>query len=76
MSFHIRKTDIGARLALPKDFASCLVIVERLGDEILIRKAKGVIARRYTFRQLMASVTKKNIHAEVSTGRPVGREIM
>ncbi len=70
------KTDNKGRLTLPADFASCLVTVERHGDELRVRKAGKVVGRRYTFKQLMAGVTKKNIHAEVSTGVPVGKEIM
>jgi hypothetical protein len=71
-----RKTDRKARLTLPSDFASCLVTVERHGDELRIRKARKVVARRYSFRQLMAGVTKDNIHAEVKTGPPVGGEAL
>src|SRR5438132_783302 len=52
----IRKTDRKARLTLPSDFASCLVTLERRGDELSVRKVK---ARRYSFKQLMAKVTKK-----------------
>jgi len=69
-----RKTDHKARVTLPADFASCLVTIERNGDGLLLRKVKRVVARRYTFRQLMAGVTKENMHAEVKTGPPVGRE--
>ena len=71
-----RKTDRKARLTLPGDFASCLVTVDRDGDELRVRKARKVVARRYSFKQLMAKVTKKNIHAEVKTGRPVGKELL
>jgi antitoxin component of MazEF toxin-antitoxin module len=71
-----RKTDRKGRLTLPSDFASCLVTIERHGDELRVRKAKKVVARRYTFRQLMAGVTKQNIHAEVKTGSPVGKEAL
>jgi hypothetical protein len=71
-----RKTDSKARVTLPPDFASCLVSVEREGDELRIRKVQKVETRRYTFRQLMAGVTKENIHAEIKTGPPVGREAL
>lgn len=71
-----RKTDRKARLTLPSDFASCLVTVERHGDELRVRKARRVVARRYSFKQLMAKVTKKNIHAEIRTGPSVGREAL
>jgi antitoxin component of MazEF toxin-antitoxin module len=71
-----RKTDGKARLTLPSDFASCLVTIERQGDELRVRKAQKVVARRYTFRQLMAGVTKENIHAEIKTGPPIGKEAL
>jgi hypothetical protein len=71
-----RKTDAKARLTLPSDFANCLVTVERVGDELRVRKARQVVARRYSFKQLMAGVTAKNIHPPVDTGPPVGREAL
>jgi hypothetical protein len=70
------KTDAKGRLTLPADFANCLVTVERQGDELLVRKAKRVVARRYSFKQLMAGVTKENIHAEINTGPSVGGEAL
>jgi hypothetical protein len=47
-----RKTDSKARLALRADFASCLVTVERQGNELRIRKAPKAVAGPYPFRQL------------------------
>ncbi len=76
MSSYTRKTDDEGRLTLPKDFAGCLVAVERHGDELRVRKAKKVVARRYSFKQLMAGVTKENIHAEIKTGPPRGDEAL
>jgi hypothetical protein len=76
MNGQVRKTDRKARLTLPRDFASCLVTVERHGDELRIRKAGKVMARRYSFRELMAGVTRANIHSEIKTGPPVGREAL
>ncbi len=71
-----RKTDHKARLTLPSDFASCVVTIERNGDELRVRKARKATVRRYTFRQLMDGVTKKNLHAEIKTGPAVGREAL
>jgi antitoxin component of MazEF toxin-antitoxin module len=71
-----RKTDQKGRLTLPGDFASCLVTIERQGDELRVRKAKKLVARRYTFKQLMAGVTKENIHAGIKTGPAVGKEAL
>ena len=76
MNLLTRKTDHKGRLTLPGDFASCLVTIERDGDELRVRKAKKVVCRRYTFRQLMAGVTKKNLHAAVKTGPAVGKEAL
>jgi hypothetical protein len=76
MSLLMRKTDSKGRLTLPSDYAGCLVTVERVGDELRVRKARQVVARRYSFKQLMAGVTARNIHAEVQTGPPVGREAL
>jgi antitoxin component of MazEF toxin-antitoxin module len=71
-----RKTDGKARLTLPGDFALCLVTVERHGDELRVRKARKIVARRYSFKELMAKVTSKNIHAEIATGPAVGKEAL
>jgi hypothetical protein len=76
MGARTRKTDEKARLTLPSDFASYTVTVERLGDELRVRKAKKAAGRRYSFKQLMAGVTAKNIHAEVSTGPAFGGEAL
>jgi antitoxin component of MazEF toxin-antitoxin module len=76
MGILTRKTDPKGRLTLPGDFAGCLVTVERVGNELRIRKAQKVVARRYSFKQLMAGVTPENIHAEVKTGPAVGGEAL
>src|SRR5262249_169976 len=71
-----RQTDAQGRVALPEDFANATVTVERVSDdEVRSRKVKAG-RRRYTFKQLMAGVTRKNIHAAIDTGPPVGREAL
>jgi hypothetical protein len=74
MKQSIRKTDSKGRLRLDKDFACCVVAIEFHGDEIRIRKLRKLSRRRYTFKQLISKVTKKNIHPEFSTGKAVGKE--
>jgi DNA-binding transcriptional regulator/RsmH inhibitor MraZ len=71
-----RKTDAKGRLTLPSDFADCLVTVRRVGDELRVRKARQVVARRYSFKQLMAGVTAKNIHPPIESGPAVGGEAL
>jgi hypothetical protein len=76
MTVLMRKTDDKDRFTLPRNFAGCLVTVERVGDELRVRKARPVVARRHSFRQLMAGVTAQNFHAEIPTGPAVGREAL
>jgi hypothetical protein len=76
MSMMTRRTDQRGRLTLPRDFAGCLVKVERVGEELRIRKVQRGAARRYSFKQLMAGVTPDNLHGEVETGPPVGGEVL
>jgi hypothetical protein len=74
MSILTRKIDGEGRLTLPSDFAGCLVTVERVGDEVRVRKAHQVPACRYSFKQLMAGVTPQNIHPEVEVAPTAGGE--
>ena len=69
-----RKTDSQGRLMLPRDFASCLVNIERIGNELRIRKVQQSVGRRYSFKQLMAGVTEKNLHTGINTDPPRGVE--
>ena len=75
MESRTRKVDDKARTTLFRDFAGCFVTVERVGpDELRVRKLRRA-NRKYSLAQLVAGITKKNRHAEVRTGRPVGGEI-
>jgi hypothetical protein len=76
MTHLVKKTDQRARVTLPSDFASCLVAIDREGDEVRVRKIKQGAGRRYSFKQLMAGVTKENIHGEIKTGPAVGGEAL
>ena len=76
MKIATKKIDQKGRLTLPSDFAGCLVTVERVGDELHVRKAKNRTARKYSFRQLTAGVTSQHMHSEISTGPAVGREAL
>jgi hypothetical protein len=43
MSILSRKTDKKGRLMLPDDFVECLVTVERVGEELRVRKLSQAI---------------------------------
>ena len=70
-----RQVDAKARATLFADFAGCTVTIERVNaEEICVRKVRRA-KRKYTLAELVRGITKKNRHAEVSTGRPVGGEV-
>lgn len=71
-----RKADKKGRVLLFPDFASQLVLVERIGDnEVRLKKARAVPRRRkYTLEQLLAMATPENAHPEVDWGGPAGNE--
>jgi len=66
-------------LRIPRSFAeeagveagSQVDLSVRDGD-LVVRAAKR---RKYRLSELLQSVTAKNLHGEVDTGRPVGREV-
>ncbi len=73
----VRRSDQKARVILPADFASQLLIIERINDtELLIKKGRAVRKRKYTFKELVDGITPENRHAEVETGAPIGKEIL
>jgi antitoxin component of MazEF toxin-antitoxin module len=51
------------------------VTIERVSaDEIRVRRMRS-LKRKYSLAKLCAGITKKNRHAEISTGHPVGGEV-
>jgi hypothetical protein len=69
-----RKVDDKGRVTLSRDFAGSTVTIDRVGpDELRVRKLRPN-RRRYSLKDLVARITAKNRHAEVSTGKRVGDE--
>ena len=70
-----RQVDSKARATLFADFAGCVDTIERKSaTELTVRKVRSG-KRKYTLAELVKGITKKNRHAEVLTGRPVGGEV-
>lgn len=72
----IQKWGNSLGLRIPKTLAIQAKITEGTpvelqldGDRIIIRP------KRYSLETLLAKVTLENLHHEIPTGRPVGREI-
>jgi antitoxin MazE len=51
------------------------VSIQKCGNSLAVRIPKPVAGKRYTLEQLLAGVKKENLHEEVDTGKPVGREL-
>lgn len=75
MQKRTRQVDAKARATLFADFAGCTVTIERInGEEICVRKVRSA-KRKYSLAELVKGITKKNRHAEIPTGPPVGGEV-
>jgi hypothetical protein len=69
------KADKEGRISLPMDFADQLVVVDRIDDtELRLRKAAAPTSHKKNLAQLLAGITKENIHEEIDAGPTVGKE--
>jgi antitoxin MazE len=79
MRTQIQKWGNSLALRIPKSFAADSKIEEGSIVDMSLVKGKLVIEPiyepTYTLDELLAGITKKNIHAEVDTGRSVGKEV-
>ena len=75
----IQKWGNSLGVRIPKSFAAEADIEEGSEVDIAIAEGKLVITPRqkprYELTDLLAKVSKKNLHEEVDTGEPVGREV-
>ncbi len=79
METTIRKWGNSLALRIPKSFAAELGIEDGATVELTVANGRLVLTpvtgRRYTLRQLLRRVTRRNKHAAVETGPAVGREV-
>ena len=65
-------------LRIPKSFAQEAAVEEGSAVDLSVSDGQLVIRpvrhRKYELRELLAEVSEDNLHAEVSTGEPQGRE--
>ncbi|MGB9868302.1 MAG: AbrB/MazE/SpoVT family DNA-binding domain-containing protein [Bacillota bacterium] len=76
MKTHVRKWGNSLGIRIPRLVAQEVGLTEGVevdfqvhGDAIIIRP------KRYTLESLLVQVTPENLHGEISTGRPMGREV-
>ena len=75
----VRKWGNSLGLRIPKAFAEEVSVEE--GSTVDLRVADGQLVIRaveppkYELSELLSEVSRENLHAETSTGRPRGREV-
>lgn len=78
MRARVQKWGNSLALRIPKAFAENLQVREDsivdlvVGEEGLLVKP---VVPKYALADLLAQVTDDNIHGEIGTGKPVGREV-
>ena len=79
MRVRVQKWGNSLALRIPKPFAEDVGVHEGTAVQLVVSKGRLVAAPipapQIRLKDLLARVTKANIHPEVDTGRPVGREI-
>jgi antitoxin MazE len=79
MLTHIQKWGNSLALRIPQSVAREIGLSQDSSVEIALIDGKLVIApvvkRKLTLEKLLAQVTDENIHREIDTGVPVGREL-
>ena len=78
MKTHIQKWGNSLALRIPKSFANEVGLQRETPVEVLLADGKLVIAPvtqpKPTLKQLLATITKENLHDEVDTDSAVGNE--
>jgi antitoxin MazE len=66
-------------LRIPKPLARECGIEENTPVDIHVENHELIVMlarKQYSLEELLVGVTQENIHTEVSTGRPVGKELL
>ena len=78
MRVPVKKWVNSLALRIPKPFAQDAEAREGTVVDLSVSKGKIVAVpigrKKVTLRQLLAKVSRRNLHGEVDTGRPAGRE--
>jgi len=78
MQTKIQKWGNSLGLRIPRSFAVEAQMVEGSTVDLAVENGQLLVrpvrARKYTLKELLKRVSRRNLHGEVSTGRAVGRE--
>lgn len=78
MRTKIRRWGNSLGLRIPKALAEAAAVGEGSSVDLSVLQGEIVVrsvARRYDLAELLADVGRENLHSEVATGAPRGREI-
>ncbi len=79
MRVQVQKWGNSLALRIPKPFAQDVGVQEGTAVRLSVSKGRLVAApiraRRIRLHQLLAGITKDNLHDAVNTGPPIGREV-
>ena len=78
MVTRVQKWGNSLALRIPQSFAVQAKVAAGTAVDIAVEKGRLVVRpvrQRYRLRDLLKAVDARNLHPEVQTGRPVGREI-
>ncbi len=79
MKTRIQKWGNSLALRIPKSFAVEAGIEEDSSVELSLEKGKLIIVSsqrpKFTLKQLLSQVGKDNLHQEIQTGPPTGKEV-
>lgn len=79
MQSQIEQSENGLTLQLPQDIVNASNLEQGDIVEVSVVDDKIILAPlhipKYSLEELLAGVTDENIHSEISTGKPVGKEI-
>lgn len=74
----VRKWGNSLGLRIPKAFAEEALVAEGTTVDVSVSEGRIVVrpvrGPRYELAKLLAGVSEENLHAEVETGRAIGRE--
>ena len=78
MQTKIQKWGNSLGLRIPKSFAADVQVAEGSTVDLSVEDGRLVVqpfrARKYRLGDLLKKINSRNLHREVSTGEPVGRE--
>jgi len=79
MKSNIQKWGNSLAIRIPKSFAEEIHLVQGSRIDIALNKDKLQITpikeKQYTLEQLLCEITEDNLHKEIDTGSPIGKEV-